>query len=71
MSKDYEFDLKTYLDEKFKENKESHDAIQTRVDKTNGRVRSLEKFRYAIAGALAVISVVISLMPTIMKAMSQ
>lgn len=33
--------------------------LQAQVEKTNGRVSSLEKFRYAAAGGLAVITVVI------------
>lgn len=62
------FDLKLYLDTKFQENRESHAALQERVDKTNGRVRSLEKWRYAIGGALTIISIMLTLMPIILKA---
>ena len=68
MSKEAEkFDLKLYLDTKFKENTDAHLALKERADKTNGRVRSLEKWRWAMGGGLAVVAVMVSIFGLILK----
>lgn len=66
-------ELKEWMELKFNDNKEAnelaHASIQTQVEKTNGRVRSLEKWRWWISGALFVISTVLSFMWAVAIAM--
>lgn len=62
------FDLKLYLDTKFEENKKAHEALQARADKTNGRVIRLEKWRWAIGGALSLLAIVFSVFGTVVFA---
>ncbi|MFA7367914.1 MAG: hypothetical protein WC008_06340, partial [Bacilli bacterium] len=42
------------------ENEKAHSAVLEQAIKTNGRVRSLEKWKYTISGALIIISIILS-----------
>jgi len=50
------------IEEKFKQNEESHQRIEAQVRNTNGRVRGLEKWRWAIGGALTVLSILVTIL---------
>jgi len=43
------------LDDFSSQNNKEHEGIMTRQDKTNGRVRGLEKWRWGITGGLVVV----------------
>lgn len=49
-------DLILRFEERFTQNSKEHEEVKARVDKTNGRVRLLEKFVWGIAGGMAVIA---------------
>ena len=48
--------LTRLMQEVKEQNKEQHADIKDRVDATNGRVRKLEKWQWALAGALAALA---------------
>lgn len=54
---DNEFSIKEYIEEKFKENKEAHDAILNQVKFTNGKVKSLHLWKNFIIGFLTCFTV--------------
>jgi len=51
--------IKDGFDEFKKFTKEQFENVINRQDKTNGRVRALEKFRWFIAGGMAVITILV------------
>lgn len=56
------------INSRFNSNDDDHSRIETQVKSTNGRVRSLEKWRYAMGGALVVLSFILSFLTTIVIA---
>ena len=52
--------LRDLINQRFEENEKAHSAVLTQAIKTNGRVRSLEKWKYTISGALIIISIILS-----------
>lgn len=48
-------DMKELIEAKFVENKEAHDSIIKRQDKTNGNVSSLKLWRAVITGGMSVL----------------
>jgi hypothetical protein len=53
--------LKEHIENEFRHNKEAHSAVLTQVTKTNGRVSSLEKWKYTMVGAISILTAVVSL----------
>lgn len=64
-------ELKEWMEEKFKDNKEDHMAIKNRVDTTNGRVTSLERWRYTIIGAFATLTFLVTILGIVVQANSK
>ncbi len=52
-------ELYLLMEELIKNNNTSHDRIEAQVKKTNGRVSDLEKWKYGISGALALMGVIV------------
>jgi hypothetical protein len=48
--------LKEIMNEKFDENNKNHETMLAQVTYTNGRVRGLEKWKWGLAGGIAVLS---------------
>lgn len=65
--------LKELTEEKFKENEKQHVAVITQVTKTNGRVRLLEKFIWALGGAIGILGIIASglILPTLVKVITK
>jgi hypothetical protein len=53
-----EISLKEYLEEKFRENKESHDEIIKHQKHTNGDVSALKVWQGSVVGGLAVACII-------------
>ena len=52
--------FKALFEEKFKENTKEHVRVISQVEKTNGRVKSLELWRSFLFGAWAVVVLLLS-----------
>ena len=57
--------IRNLFEEKFKENTKEHERVISQVERTNGRVKSLELWRSFLIGAWTV--VVILIVPVILK----
>ena len=53
--------LNEHIENEFRHNQEAHSAVLTQVTKTNGRVSSLEKWKYTMVGAISILTAVVSL----------
>jgi len=47
--------LEKLIEMKFSQNNKDHERIECQVKRTNGRVSSLEKWKYGLSGSIAVI----------------
>jgi len=48
--------LRALTEERFNENQRDHNELVAQARQTNGRVKALEKWRYGLAGAIAVLT---------------
>lgn len=59
------------MKEKFNENEKQHTTVIAQVTKTNGRVRLLEKFIWALGGGVTILGIVSSgvIFPILVKSL--
>ena len=55
-----EKDIDDHIDEVSKQSTHQHEALSEKVDKLDDRLKELEKFRWYVAGGLALIAFIIS-----------
>ena len=55
-----EHDIDQHIDEVSKQSTHQHEALSDKVDKLDDRLKELEKFRWYVAGGLALITFIIS-----------
>jgi hypothetical protein len=63
--------LSNMIDERFSENKTEHTRLIDQTTKTNGRVTSLEQWRWYQTGAITIITVIVTaiVIPIILKSL--